>query len=150
MVVGLNAASVQHLNTQFLTRKIKKSYVAILEGWLPDDQGQISAAIAKDKKLFPKVKICHNTGKEAISAYTVLQRLEQPHSSLVQFTPLTGRTHQLRVHSHSIGHPILGCDLYKSASSEQKADRLLLHASDIYFEHPTSGEQIHGQSPCPF
>ncbi len=150
MIVGLNAASVQHLNTQFLRRKIQKSYVAILEGWLSDDEGQISAAIAKDKTLFPKVKICQTTGKAAISEYTVLKRLEQPRRSLVQFTPLTGRTHQLRIHSHSIGHPILGCDLYKSDSSQQLADRLLLHASEIYFQHPTSGEQIHGQCPSPF
>ena len=150
MVVGLNAMSVKHLNKQFLSRTIQKSYVAQLEGWLTDNQGQITAAIAKDKKLFPRVKICNTTGKEAISEYTVLQRLEQPRSSLVQFTPHTGRTHQLRIHSQSIGHPILGCDLYKSDSSEQMADRLLLHASEIYFEHPTSGEQIHGECPCPF
>ena len=150
MVIGLNAASVQILNTQFLTRKIKKSYVAVLEGWLSDDQGQISAAIAKDKNLFPKVKICQTTGKAAISEYAVLERLEEPRRSLVQFTPHTGRTHQLRIHSHLIGHPILGCDLYKSDSSQQLADRLLLHASDIYFQHPTSGEQIHGQCPSPF
>lgn len=150
MVVGLNAASVQHINKQFLTRKIRKSYVAILEGWLPDDQGQINAAIAKDKTLFPKVKICNTTGKEAISAYTVLRRLELPRRSLVQFTPLTGRTHQLRIHSHSMGHPIIGCDLYKSDSSQQMADRLQLHASELFFQHPTSGEQIHGQCPSPF
>ena len=150
MIVGLNAKSVQHINTQFLNRKIQKSYVAILEGWLSDDQGQISAAIAKDKTLFPKVKICETTGKAAISEYTVLERLEQPCRSLVQFTPHTGRTHQLRIHSHSIGYPIIGCDLYKSDSSQQLADRLQLHASDIYFKHPTSGEQIHGQCHSPF
>jgi tRNA pseudouridine32 synthase/23S rRNA pseudouridine746 synthase len=150
MVVGLNAASAQHLNRQFQARTIKKRYVAILEGWVADDQGRIAAPIAKDKNYFPRVKICHATGKSAISEYTVLQRLEQPRRSLVQFTPHTGRTHQLRVHSQAIGHPILGCDLYKSDRSERMAGRLLLHASDLYFEHPTSGEQLHGQCPCPF
>jgi len=150
MVVGLNAASTKHLNRQFQTRAIKKRYVALLEGWVADDQGRITAAIAKDKKQFPRVVICDTTGKAAISEYTVLQRLEQPRRSLVQFIPHTGRTHQLRIHSHAIGHPILGCDLYKSDCSEGMADRLLLHASDLYFEHPTSGEQIHGQCPCPF
>ncbi len=150
MVVGLNAESALHLNKQFQAGTVKKRYVAILEGWLADDQGRITAPIAKDKSYFPRVKISHTTGKAAISEYTVLQRLEQPRRSLVQFTPLTGRTHQLRIHSLAIGHPILGCDLYNNEHSEQMADRLLLHASELYFQHPGGGEQFHGKCPCPF
>lgn len=150
MVVGLNAHSAQHLNRQFQSRTVKKRYLAVLEGWVADDQGQVTAAIAKDKSLFPRVKICDTTGKAAVTEYTVLDRLEQPRRSLVQFTPHTGRTHQLRIHSRVMGHPILGCDLYPNAHSEQMADRLLLHASDMVFEHPNSGEQFHGQCPCPF
>ena len=95
------------------------------------------------------MKICPTTGKSAISEYTVLQRLDQPRRSLVQFTPHTGRTHQLRIHSLEMGHPILGCDLYKNEHSEQLSDRLLLQASELYFEHPTSGEPFHGKCPCP-
>jgi tRNA pseudouridine32 synthase/23S rRNA pseudouridine746 synthase len=150
MLVGLNAASAQHLNKQFQSRTIQKRYVALLEGWVGDDQGEIAAPIAKDENQFPRVKICHITGKEAISEYTVMQRLEHPRRTLVQFTPHTGRTHQLRIHSQSIGHPILGCDLYSSDFSEGMADRLLLHASDLYFEHPTIGDQQHRHCPCPF
>ena len=150
MLVGLNAASAQHLNQQFQTRMIEKRYLAMLEGLLLDEQGQIDAPIAKDKQLFPRVKICHKTGKAAISEYRVLERFVQPQRTLVQFNPLTGRTHQLRIHSLAIGHPILGCDLYSSAQSEQMAERLQLHASDLYFTHPTTGEPMHGQCPCPF
>lgn len=150
MVVALNAVSAQHLNKQFQARMIEKRYLAMLEGWLPEDQGQITAPIAKDKQLFPRVKICHDTGQQAVSEYAVLQRLEQPQRSLVQFNPLTGRTHQLRIHSQSIGHPILGCDLYSSVQSQQLAERLLLHASELYFQHPRTGERMHGQCPCPF
>lgn len=150
MVVGLNPASAKHLNKQFQARTVKKCYIAMLEGWVTDDQGQISAAIAKHKDYFPLVKVCPAMGKAAISEYSVLQRLEHPRRSLVQFTPLTGRTHQLRIHSQTFGHPILGCGLYKSDHSEQMAERLLLHASDLYFEHPTSGEPVHGHCPCPF
>lgn len=150
MLVGLNTASTQNLNQQFQECTIKKRYIAMLEGWLAEDHGQISAPIAKDKKLFPRVKVCHDTGKAAVSEYTVLQRFEQPRRSLVQFTPLTGRTHQLRIHSLAIGHPILGCDLYNSEQSEPLAERLQLHASDLYFTHPTSGEPFHGQCLCPF
>lgn len=150
MVVGLNEKSAQHLNKQFQARTIQKVYVAMLEGWIADDEGRITAAIAKDKKYFPRVKICHTAGKSAISEYKVLKRLEQPRRSLVRFTPHTGRTHQLRIHSQTIGHPILGCDLYQNDHSEQMADRLQLHASDLYFEHPVSGERVHGFCPCPF
>ena len=145
MIVGLNAAASKHLNKQFQARIIKKRYVAMLHGWLIDDEGQISASIAKDKLLFPRVKICETTGKTAVSEYKVLQRLTQPQRTLVQFTPITGRTHQLRIHSQFIGHPILGCDLYNNAQSEHMAARLQLHASDLYFQHPVSNEQIHMQ-----
>jgi len=145
MIVGLNAAASKHLNKQFQARTIKKRYVAMLHGWLIDDEGQISASIAKDKLLFPRVKICETTGKTAVSEYKVLQRLTQPQRTLVQFTPITGRTHQLRIHSQFIGHPILGCDLYNNAQSEHMAARLQLHASDLYFQHPVSSEQIHMQ-----
>jgi tRNA pseudouridine32 synthase/23S rRNA pseudouridine746 synthase len=150
MVVGLNAASAQQLNKQFQARTIKKRYSAVLDGWLAEDSGRITAPIVKDKEHFPLVKICDTTGKVAISEYKVLDRLERPRRSLVQFTPLTGRTHQLRIHSQAIGHPILGCDLYNNDHSEQMAARLLLHASDLYFEHPTRGDDFHGQCPCPF
>lgn len=150
MAVGLNAASAQHLNKQFQTATIQKRYIAVLDGWLTDDQGWITAAIAKDKAHFPRVKICAFTGKSAVSEYRVLQRLAQPRRSVVQFTPHTGRTHQLRIHSEAIGHPIIGCDLYRNDHSEKMANRLLLHASDLHFEHPTSGEKIQGNCPCPF
>lgn len=150
MLVGLNAKSAQHLNQQFQARMIEKRYLAMLQGWIAEDQGQISAAIAKDKQNFPRVKICHASGKAALSEYRVLERFEQPQCSLVEFNPLTGRTHQLRIHSLAIGHPILGCDLYSSAQSEQMAERLLLHASDLYFTHPATDEPMHGQCPCPF
>lgn len=150
MIVGLHAQEVQHLNRQFQEGTIKKRYVAILEGWLADDEGEIIAPIVQDRQDFPRVKICYNTGKAAVSEYKVLQRLTQPCRSLVEFMPHTGRTHQLRIHSHSIGHSILGCDLYKSTSSQQMAERLLLHASDLYFQHPVSGEPFHGYCPSPF
>ncbi len=150
MVVGLHAEASKSLNKQFQARTIKKDYVAMLEGWLDEDEGRVSASIAKDKNHFPKVIICEFRGKPAISEYTVIKRLDKPHRSLVKFSPLTGRTHQLRIHSQSIGHPILGCDLYHSGESQQLAGRLLLHASDLYFDHPSSGEPFHGTCSCSF
>tara|TARA_B100001059_G_scaffold34390_1_gene27650 strand:+ start:13453 stop:14169 length:717 start_codon:yes stop_codon:yes gene_type:complete len=149
MVVALTPDATAKLNKQFQDGTVQKHYTAMLEGWVTADEGQIAAPIAKDKTQFPRVKIC-KSGKAAISQFKVLARLNQPKRSLVQFTPLSGRTHQLRIHSLSIGHPILGCDLYHSATSQQLAGRLLLHASDIYFQHPLTGEACHGQSASPF
>ncbi|ORT51172.1 pseudouridylate synthase [Vibrio sp. qd031] len=156
MVVGLNSAASKSLNKQFQDRTVKKRYLAMLSGWVEADNGQISAPIAKDKALFPRVKICDFTGKRAVSDYQVVTRLDNPPRTLVQYAPITGRTHQLRIHSLEFGHPILGCDLYNSPSQaasfeiEGQAQRLMLHASDIDFTHPRTGEPIHGHSPNPF
>ncbi|MBB1422643.1 RluA family pseudouridine synthase [Pseudoalteromonas sp. SG43-7] len=150
MIVGLNSESTKLLNKQFQSGTIKKHYIAMLDGWLLNDVGQINAAIVKDKLLFPLVKICNVTGKSAVSDYLVLQRLTSPPRTLVQFTPVTGRTHQLRIHSQSIGHPIIGCDLYKNQHSQQLAERLQLHASDLFFVHPRSFKQTHLHCPQPF
>lgn len=162
MVVGLNSAASKGLNKQFQTRSVQKRYLAILAGWVKTGSGQISAPIAKDKALFPRVKICHRTGKSAISDYQVMSRLDNPPRTLVQYTPTTGRTHQLRIHSLEFGHPIVGCDLYgshepsgelkreHSLDASNRSQRLMLHASDIYFSHPITGEHIHGHSPNPF
>ena len=150
MVVALTEQATVHLNKQFQAGAVQKRYVAMLEGWVSADEGLITAAIAKDKSQFPRVIICDNTGKAASSAFSVLQRFTEPHRSLVQFIPQSGRTHQLRIHSFSMGHPILGCDLYHSASSQQLAARLLLHASDLYFDHPLTGERQHGHVDLDF
>ncbi|OBT12089.1 RNA pseudouridine synthase [Vibrio sp. UCD-FRSSP16_10] len=162
MVVGLNSAASKSLNQQFRARTVQKQYLAVLAGWVESDSGQISAPIAKDKALFPRVKICHSGGKSAISEYQVIDRLDNPPRTLVQYTPITGRTHQLRIHSLEFGHPIVGCDLYNAVAPQNSnelnelntlnalSSRLMLHASDIYFTHPATGEPVHGHSPNPF
>ena len=83
MVVGLHVQSSQNLNKQFQARKVQKRYVAMLEGWVEQDIGTVTAPIAKDKINFPLVRICHSSGKEATSEYKVLERLDGPRRSLV-------------------------------------------------------------------
>ncbi|MEP4888801.1 MAG: RluA family pseudouridine synthase [Aliiglaciecola sp.] len=150
MVIALNKEVNSHLATQFQLRKVHKTYVSLLQGHLHENEGQINQAIAKDASLFPKVKICSTEGKEAITHYTVLERLHNPLSTRVRFYPHTGRTHQLRIHSQFIQHPILGCDLYATGESHQGANRLMLHAESIVFEHPVTGKKVHGVCPPPF
>ena len=148
MVLALNKAVNAHLTKQFQARLVVKTYVAILLGHLVDDEGVIDAPIAKDE--FPYQKVCTETGKVAQSRYRVLQRLQDPVSGVkttrVLFTPLTGRTHQLRVHSREIGHPIIGCDLYgltiDGVDSQSLAEGLMLHANSLEFEHPITGARL--------
>ncbi len=150
MLLALNKSANADLTRQFQARTVNKTYMAILDGHLEFDQGYIDAPIAKDKPNFPLLKVCFDSGKQALSHYRVLERLEKPARSRVLFTPETGRTHQLRLHSREIGHPILGCDLYGSEQTQAMASRLLLHALSLEFKHPVSVERISGSCDCPF
>ncbi len=150
MIVALNKAVNADITRQFQERSVAKRYMALLHGHLAEESGEIDLPIAKNRINFPLQKICYATGKPAKSHYQVLERLENPFATRVIFTPVTGRTHQLRIHSSEIGHGILGCDLYASDEAFSLAPRLLLHAEHIEFEHPVSGEKIKGCCPCPF
>ena len=155
MLLALSKSVNAHITKQFQDRRIVKKYESVLYGHLLNDKGCIDIPIFKDPANFPLQTVCHTKGKEALSNYEVIQRLHGPHRSRVRFSPLTGRTHQLRVHSQAIGHPILGCDLYGKLDKSQidtqsMANRLLLHASNLEFEHPMSGQWIKSQCPCPF
>lgn len=148
MLVALSKADNAHLTKQFQARSVVKYYTAMLNGHLEHDEGIIELPIAKDE--FPLQKICHHSGKEAVSYYRVIERIDKPLATKVLFKPLTGRTHQLRIHSREIGHPILGCDLYAGDEAFHLSTRLMLHATRLEFDHPISGERIKGVCPCPF
>lgn len=150
MVVALNKQINGHLTKQFQQRTVIKNYKALLHGHLKEDHGVIDFPIAKDSAIFPRLKVCLETGKPARTHYVVQARLDSPPRSLVCFKPETGRTHQLRIHSQAIGHPILGCDLYGDDNSLNLANRLMLHAESLEFVHPVSGKNIHAICPCPF
>ncbi|PKH00312.1 RNA pseudouridine synthase [Paraglaciecola sp. MB-3u-78] len=150
MLLAKNKVMNANLTKQFQARTIIKRYVSILAGEVVDSEGLIDLPIAKDPLLFPRLKICHQDGKTAQSHFEVTERLKDPVRTRVIFTPLTGRTHQLRIHSQAIGHPILGCDLYGTALTQKMAPRLLLHALDIVFDHPRSQKRMTLTSPCPF
>ena len=150
LIVALNKVVNAHIGKQFQARNVDKTYTAILHGHLAQDDGYIDIPIAKDKPNFPLLKTCYETGKTAVTHYQVIERLQELDATRVTFTPITGRTHQLRIHSKEIGHPILGCDLYASDEAFFMAKRLMLHATRIEFDHPVTGKRINGFSPCPF
>lgn len=150
MLLAKNKAMNGILTKQFQARTVTKRYVSILAGEVQENEGVIDLPIAKDPLLFPRLKVCHQQGKTAQSRYQVIDRLTDPTRTKVLFIPVTGRTHQLRIHSQAMGHPILGCDLYGTQATQQTATRLMLHALDISFNHPHSQDRMTLTSPCPF
>jgi tRNA pseudouridine32 synthase / 23S rRNA pseudouridine746 synthase len=150
MLLALDKTSNAHLSQQFQARTVVKRYVAMLAGHVKLNSSVIKAPISKNKALFPRLTVCFEQGQNAISHVQVLERLDNPNRTRVLFSPQTGRTHQLRIHSQYSGHPILGCDLYGTEETQSMATRLLLHASELEFEHPTYGQRLTISCPCPF
>ncbi|ROP62239.1 tRNA pseudouridine32 synthase/23S rRNA pseudouridine746 synthase [Enterobacter sp. BIGb0383] len=156
MVVARSKAINAALCQQFSERSVSKVYTALLCGHLEDNEGVIDAAIARDPALFPLMSICPVNGKRARSRYRVTERFYQEGTLLpltrVELTPETGRTHQLRIHCQQLGHPILGCDLYGGLliPGTEKTPRLMLHASELHFVHPVSGEEMNIHLVSPF
>lgn len=155
MVVARNKAINAALCQQFSQRSVEKGYSALLCGHVENDEGVIDAPIAKDPALFPLMSICAISGKPARSRYRVVERFYQGMElplTRVMLTPETGRTHQLRIHCQQLGHPILGCDLYGGLEvpGAEDAPRLMLHASELNFIHPVSGEPVNARHTAPF
>lgn len=128
----------RHLQAQFENRSIKKRYIALLDGILPEEEGVIDLPICPDYLDRPRQMVNEELGKTAITRYQVMDRRNG--QTRIAFFPLTGRTHQLRVHAaHPLGLncPIVGDELYG-----QKAERLYLHAEYLEFIHPVSGQRM--------
>ena len=133
------------LRQQFQDRLTRKIYLARLQGVMLEDSGQVDLPLTCDWPNRPRQMVCHATGKAALTDYVVLERDQK--STLVLLRPHTGRSHQLRVHMASLGHPILGDNLYGEAESDE---RLLLHASQLGLYHPFSNEWTVFHAPCDF
>lgn len=133
------------LRQQFQDRRTSKLYLARVRGVMGADSGQVDLPLVCDWPNRPRQMVCQTTGKPALTDYLVLERAQE--STLVLLRPHTGRSHQLRVHMASLGHPILGDNLYGEAGP---GERLLLHASQLGLYHPYSGEWTTFYAPCDF
>jgi len=136
----------KELQRQFAEREVKKRYVALLEGTIKENAGWIDLPLRVDLDDRPRQRVCYEHGKPAQTRWKVIER--KGGRTKVYFFPLTGRTHQLRVHAaHSLGLniPIVGDDLYG-----QRSERLHLHAERIEFRHPVSGKTIAVEVPAEF
>jgi tRNA pseudouridine32 synthase/23S rRNA pseudouridine746 synthase len=151
VLMARSAAMQRTLGDAFAERRVRKGYEAIVDGLLPvaDGWSSIDAALAADWPRRPLQKVDPG-GKPSSTRWRVKQQLPERHASHLWLEPLTGRTHQLRVHLLSIGHPILGDMLYGSEAVQQRAPRLLLHATWLEFIHPVDGRTLRVESPLPF
>ncbi|MEN6604506.1 MAG: RluA family pseudouridine synthase [Bryobacteraceae bacterium] len=141
----------RRLAAQFASRSTEKTYIALVHGSLPKDQGRIEKPIARDPLKRVRMTARLERGRPALTEYRVLRRFEQGFT-LVEVRIHTGRTHQIRVHFASLGHPVVGDRLYGAPAKVKDRpplNRYFLHAQRIRFAHPMTGEPITIESPLP-
>uniref|UniRef100_A0A0K6S6N5 histidine kinase n=1 Tax=Chromera velia CCMP2878 TaxID=1169474 RepID=A0A0K6S6N5_9ALVE len=138
------------MNKKFQRRQVKKKYWAVVDGIPRTSRGSVSLPLSRDNDRRPLQQICHATGKHAVTLWKVLVAREEDDAALVELDLLTGRSHQLRVHLSAIGHPILGDDFYAPPLALARAERLLLHARELHFDHPITREPLSFEAPCDF
>ena len=149
MVFARSLDAQRALNRAFEQRLVGKYYVAVVTGIVESDQGTIHLPLICDWPNRPRQMVDHEIGKPSTTHYVVLVRDQTLMQTRVGLTPITGRSHQLRVHMASLGHAIIGDSLY-SATPPPDGQRLLLHAAKLSFPHPISGEPVHCESDVPF
>jgi len=150
MLIARGKKIERELSILFQQRKVNKKYIAIVDGKLSPERGEVDLPLITDWPNRPKQKVDFKSGKSSQTQYRVTGYDKENNSSRIELTPVTGRTHQLRVHMQSIGHAILGDELYANKKAIKKASRLLLHASYLSFNHPVTDEFIEFNSEPEF
>ena len=157
MVIGKNELTSEKLSAQFQDRKVKKSYVALVHGFVRKLSGKIEEPIARDRKNRVRMAVDKN-GRNALSIYKVRQRFDK--FTLLDVDIKTGRTHQIRVHLSFINHPIVGDEAYNAGRDNQienpqlrkslkQLKRFFLHAEKLAFIHPVTKEEMNFEQPLP-
>jgi tRNA pseudouridine32 synthase/23S rRNA pseudouridine746 synthase len=146
MIITKSLDVYREVQQQFVHKTISKSYKALLEGKVDQQEGKIILPLSVDEFNRPMQMVNYEKGKKAETLYEVLKQSEK--RTLVKFTPITGRTHQLRVHAahpEGLDAPIVGDTLYGI-----KDERLMLHAASITFVHPVTKEELTFETPAEF
>ena len=149
MVFARSLEAQRAINRAFEQRQVEKRYVAVVTGIVEPDQGTINLPLICDWPNRPRQIVDHVIGKPSTTHFVVIARDETLMQTRVGLTPVTGRSHQLRVHMASLEHAIVGDSLY-SANPPPEGQRLLLHAAKLSFPHPASGELVKCVSDVPF
>jgi len=147
MVFALTAHAQRHLGQQFEARKTRKTYIARVAGRLAPKTGSVDLPLIVDWPNRPLQKVCHETGKPALTVYKVTKASDA--ESRVRLHPVTGRSHQLRVHMLALGHPIIGDPLYAPETAAEHP-RMMLHAEELRLHHPESGIGVKFRAKAPF
>ncbi|MDP2561288.1 RluA family pseudouridine synthase [Psychrobium sp. 1_MG-2023] len=148
MLFALNKAAQSHISRQFQQRTTEKKYLARVLGHPEQSSGSVDLPLICDWPNRPLQMVDHENGKPSLTHWQILSKEEN--STLVELTPVTGRSHQLRVHMQQIGHPILGDDFYGRPDALPMSPRLDLHALTLTIEHPSTEERITFTAPSPF
>lgn len=155
-VFARGAAAQRQLSTAFADRRVHKRYEAVAHGLLTpatdatDGWSVIDLPLLPDWPNRPLSKVDHALGKPSLTRWRVLAHHKAAGTTHVELAPVTGRSHQLRLHLQAMGHPILGDALYAPPAVQALAARLLLHATAIVVPHPASGQAASFSSPAPF
>jgi tRNA pseudouridine32 synthase/23S rRNA pseudouridine746 synthase len=144
MVFARGETMQRELSRMFRERKVNKRYVALVAGVLENEVGEIDLPLIVDWPNRPRSKVDFDSGKLSLTRYRLLGI--EDGDSRVELEPITGRTHQLRLHLASIGHPIIGDTLYDG----RIAERLMLHATRLAFYHPISSKALYFESDAPY
>ncbi|MDB5814903.1 MAG: pseudouridine synthase [Rhodocyclales bacterium] len=142
LIFARGQAAHRTLSYAFQSRKVDKRYIAIVDGHVPTLDGEITLPLICDWPNRPLQKVDHEIGKPSVTRYRVLSHDPGANTTRIALEPLTGRSHQLRVHMRSLGHAILGDALYASDQVREMAPRLLLHASVLKLSHPFNGQVL--------
>ena len=149
LLFALSKAADRELKRQFREREPKKYYQALVWGHMEQEHGVVELPLICDWENRPRQKICFERGKRAVTFYDVLQRYPN-NTTRVKLTPITGRSHQLRLHMLALGHPILGDKFYAHPQAKALSPRLCLHAESLQIQHPISGETMEFTAPVGF
>lgn len=147
LLICKNDAAHHSLAEQLKEHSINRRYRAVVWGNLPEDTGTVEGPVGRHPTDRKKMAINRKNGKEAVTHYQVLERFGN--ATYVECRLETGRTHQIRVHMSSIGHPLLGDEVYGSGKSPWKLQGQTLHAMTLGFVHPRTGEYLEFQAPLP-
>lgn len=149
LLFALSKAADRELKRQFREREPKKYYQALVWEHVEQDHGVVELPLICDWENRPRQKICFERGKRAVTFYDVLQRYPN-NTTRVKLTPITGRSHQLRLHMLALGHPILGDKFYAHPQAKALSPRLCLHAESLQIQHPITGEMMEFTAPVGF
>ncbi|GAB2182353.1 pseudouridine synthase [Denitratisoma sp. agr-D3] len=150
VVMGRGPKYQRELSILFQDRKVSKRYQALVDGCVETPEGSVDLPMIVDWPNRPRQIVDHVHGRPSLTHYKRLSVDAEGDTTRVELEPVTGRSHQLRVHMNALGHPILGDDLYGTEKSMTAAKRLMLHACYLALAHPATGKTLEIVSPPPF